>query len=44
MNVGNAIAAGDGGLLEVTAEEARLTIEIIQAASVSSREGRTVKL
>lgn len=43
-NVAEAISSGDRSRLIVTPEAAALTIEIIEAATVSSREGRRVDL
>ncbi|KAM0786540.1 hypothetical protein ACM66B_001997 [Microbotryomycetes sp. NB124-2] len=43
-NVAEAIQSGDRNKLIVTPEQAALVIEIIEAATVSSREGRTVQL
>ncbi|ORY70655.1 NAD binding Rossmann fold oxidoreductase [Leucosporidium creatinivorum] len=43
-NVADAIRSGDRNRLIVTPEQAALTIEIIEAATQSSREGRTIDL
>lgn len=43
-NVHDAISKGDPELLVVKPEQAALTIRIIEAAQIASKEGRTVKL
>lgn len=44
VNVAEAVRAGDPSLLQVTPEQAALTIQVIELAMQSSKEGRTIKL
>lgn len=44
INVADAVRSGDPSRLQVTPEQAALTIQVIEVAMQSSKEGRTIKL